>query len=242
MAIKVTVWNEFYHEKHKPNVAEIYPEGLHKTICDFLRCDDIDPTPVSLDMPEQGITDELLESTDVLIWWGHMKHNEVSDELVAKIRDRVYAGKMGFIALHSGHHSKPFRSIVGTTGDLTWGRNQRAVVWNIDPTHPIAKGVPVHFELFEELYSEPFYIPKPDDIIFATWYEDGNLFRGGVTYTRGLGKVFYFHPGHESVPSFHNETVQTIIKNAVHWCVPKNVCDGFTNQGCIHQTEPVITL
>ena len=239
MAINVTVWNEFRHERNDPRVAEIYPGGIHAAIKSFLQSDDVNVTCVTLDMENNGITDELLDKTDVLIWWGHMAHRDVLDEVAAKVRDRVYAG-MGFIALHSAHHSKPFKLIVGTTGNLSWGRDQRAIVWNVNPTHPIAEGIPAHFELFEEMYGEPFYIPKPDDLIFTTWYADGNIFRGGATFTRGFGKIFYFHPGHEFCRSFYDANVQKIIKNAVKWCVPINRQDGFITDGCIHQTEPVI--
>lgn len=239
MAINVTVWNEFKHERNDSRVAEIYPGGIHEAIRSFLQSDDINVTCVTLDMENNGITDELLDKTDVLIWWGHMAHGEVLDEVAYKIRDRVYAG-MGFIALHSAHHSKPFKFTVGTTGNLSWGRDQRAVVWNVNPTHPIAEGIPAHFELFEEMYGEPFYIPKPDDLIFTTWYEDGNIFRGGATFTRGLGKIFYFHPGHEFCRSFYDSNVQRIIKNAINWCVPVQRQDGFVINGCIHQLEPIV--
>ncbi len=237
MAINVTVWNEFHHEKTDEAVKAIYPDGIHAYIKSFLdKEEDMNVTICSLDEPEQGLTDELLNKTDVLLWWGHMRHNDVSDELVAKVRARVLGG-MGFMPLHSAHHSKPFKAILGTTGDLTWGRNQTAILWNLCPTHPITKGIPAHFTLYEELYAEPFFIPKPDDLIFGTWYEDGNIFRGGATFTRGLGKIFYFHPGHESCESFKNEYVQTVIKNAVRWCAPVELKDGFKLDGCIHQQD-----
>ena len=168
-----------------------------------------------------------------------MAHNEVPDDLVEKVRQRVYAG-MGFMPIHSGHHSKPFKAILGATGNLVWGRNQKAIVWNTAPTHPIAEGIPSHFELEEEMYGEPFYIPKPDDVIFTTWFEDGNLFRGGCTFTRGLGKIFYFHPGHETCRSFYNENVQRIIKNGIRWCAPVKKDESFGGE-CIHQTTPVYT-
>ena len=238
MALRVTIWNEFRHEKTSEKAKSIYPEGIHSYIKSFVESDDVVVTLAALDDPEQGISDELLNNTDVLLWWGHMAHREVNDDLVCRIRERVYNG-MGFIPLHSGHHSKPFKAILGTTGNLTWGREQKAIVWNIAPTHPIAEGIPSNFELFEELYSEPFYIPKPDDLIFATWFEDGNLFRGGATYTRGLGKIFYFHPGHETCESFKNPHVQQIIKNAIQWCAPAKVDKAFDTL-CIHQTVPVV--
>ena len=238
MSIRVTIWNEFHHEKTNEKAKALYPNGIHAFIRDFLSdCEDIEVTLAALDDPDQGLPDEVLNNTDVLLWWGHMAHKEVDDALVRRIRARVLGG-MGFIPLHSGHHSKPFREILGTTGNLTWGDDQRCIVWNLCPTHPIAAGIPEHFELFEELYSEPFFVPKPDDLIFGTWYENGNIFRGGMTFTRGVGKIFYFHPGHETLPSFHNPIVQKIIKNAIRWAAPANV--GLdVPAGCTHQTEPV---
>ncbi len=220
--IRVTVWNEYRHEKRNPAVTELHPKGIHGTIAGFLNnCDGIVARTATLDEPDHGLPDEVLEKTDVLIWWGHMAHGDVSDTLVEKIRQRVYAGKMGFLPLHSGHHSKPFKAILGTTGNLSWGDDQKEIIWNLCPTHPIAAGVPDHFVLdIEELYSEPFFIPTPDDLIFGGWFEHGNIFRAGCTFRRGAGKIFYFQPGHETCPSFHNPIVQRIIENGVRWVAP----------------------
>lgn len=236
--IRVTVWNEFRHEKTDEAVHALYPSGLHGAIGDMLTCDEVCVHLATLDEPHQGLPDEVLKETDVLVWWGHLAHKEVDDALVERIFRRVQEG-MGMLFLHSAHKSKPFSRIVGSTGNLTWGRNQRCIVWNLCPTHPIAQGIPAHFELCEELYSEPFFIPKPDDLIFASWYEDGNLFRGGFTYTRGLGKVFYFHPGHETCASFMNPHVRRVIQNAVRWCAPAPIADGFDNMCCPKQTEKI---
>ena len=169
--INVTIWNEYRHEKSDENVAKLYPNGLHAAIGEFLsKNDDMKITLAALDDPDQGLPDEVLNNTDVLLWWGHMNHGEVKDDLVERIRQRVYVGGMGFIALHSAHHSKPFRAIVGTTGNLLWGDNQKEIIWNIMPSHPIAAGIPAHFELpEEELYAEPFQIPQPDAQIFEGW-------------------------------------------------------------------------
>ena len=150
-----------------------------------------------------------------------MAHREVDDALVAKIQARVYAGKMGFIALHSAHKSKPFTSIVGTNGNLSWGRNQKEIMWNLMPQHPITEGIPEHFIIEEEeLYCEPFYIPQPDALILGAWYEDGYIFRAGACFLRGAGKVFYFQPGHETCRSFFNPYVRKIITNGVRWAAP----------------------
>ena len=223
--IRVTVWNEFRHEKKETNPAsKLYPNGLHAVIAEFLgECDDIEVSLAALDDEFCGLPDEKLENTDVLVWWGHVAHHLVPDELADKIRDRVFAGKMGFVALHSAHKSKPFTRIVGTAGNLSWGRNQKEVVWNLMPSSPIAAGIPDHFILEEEeLYAEPFYIPQPDALVFGSWFEDGYIFRSGACYIRGAGKVFYFQPGHETCKSFYNPYVRQVIKNAVHWAVPND--------------------
>ena len=225
--IRVTAWNEFRHEKSNEYVKSIYPDGIHGLIKQFLETkDDIEVTLAALDDPENGLPDEVLNNTDVLIWWGHMAHHEVPDALVERIRNRVYTGGMGLIVLHSGHHSKVFRQVVGTNGNLSWGRDQKEIVWNLLPSHPIAAGIPDHFTLeTEELYCEPFYVPQPDSLVFGSWFEDGFIFRSGLCYTRGAGKVFYFQPGHESCPSYHNQYVQKIITNAVYWAKPAEI--GF---------------
>ena len=222
--INVTIWNEYRHEKSDENVAKLYPNGLHAAIGEFLsKNDDMKITLAALDDPDQGLPDEVLNNTDVLLWWGHMNHGEVKDDLVERIRQRVYVGGMGFIALHSAHHSKPFRAIVGTTGNLLWGDNQKEIIWNIMPSHPIAAGIPSHFELpEEELYAEPFQIPQPDAHIFEGWYEHGYVFRTGCTFLRGAGRVFYFQPGHETCPSFYDANVQRIITNGVRWAAPND--------------------
>lgn len=223
--LNVVIWNEFRHEKINTKVSDIYPDGIHGCIKKFLSVNnDLDLTLAALDDPNQGISDELLSKTDVLIWWGHMAHHEVSDGLVEKIRQRVYSGKLGLVVLHSGHHSKVFRSVIGTTGNLSWGREEKEIVWNLLPSHPIASGIPDHFILEEEeLYAEPFYIPQPDALVFGSWYEDGYIFRSGCCFLRGLGKIFYFQPGHETCPSYHNPYVQKIITNAVYWARPSDI-------------------
>ncbi len=238
--IRVTVWNEYRHEKNEPRIAEIYPDGIHGVIKEILSdCEDMEVTVATLDMPEQGLPDEVLNNTDVLIWWGHMAHREVTEETVARVRERVLRHGMGFFAVHSGHHSKPFGAILGTTGDLCWGDNQQEIVWNIMPQHPIAKGVPNRFELFEEMYGEPFAIPTPDELIFSSWFKNGNIFRSGCTFYRGKGKIFYFQPGHEECRSFYNPHVRTIIKNAVRWLY-NDIAEESKDLGCPHQAESVL--
>lgn len=175
----------------------------------------------TLDQPEHGLTEEVLNQTDVLLWWGHMAHGEVADEIVDRVHQRVLDG-MGLIVLHSGHFSKIFQKLMGTTCDLKWREDGlSAKVWNVNPSHPITQGVGEWIDLDqEEMYGEHFDVPAPDELIFITGYPNGEVFRGGMTYRRGNGKIFYFQPGHETFPTYYHPTIQRVIKNAVHWAAP----------------------
>jgi trehalose utilization protein len=223
--MKVTVWNENQHEKTHPAVLENYPGGIHGYIANFLKCDDIEVRTATLDDEECGLTQEVLEDTDVLIWWGHMAHDKVPDAVVDRVQTAVLRG-MGLVVLHSGHHSKIFRRLMGTTCNLKWRDDTKERIWTIKPNHPIAAGVDETFVLEpEEMYGEGFDIPEPDEVIFLGWFNGGEVFRSGCTFTRGHGRIFYFQPGHETNKSFQNENVQKIIKNAVRWACPikKNI-------------------
>lgn len=218
--IRVTVWNEYRHEKQDERVSAIYPNGIHGAIADALRqYPDLEVRTATLDEPEHGLTQEVLDNTDVLTWWGHMAHHEVSDEIVERVYKRVMEG-MGLIVLHSGHASKIFRKLMGTdTHLLRWREDGEMVrLWVMDPAHPIVEGLEDHFDLpIEETYGEHFDIPKPDDLIFVSWVPGGEVFRSGCAWHRGLGRVFYFQPGHETCPSYYDKNVQRVIANAVHW-------------------------
>jgi trehalose utilization protein len=175
----------------------------------------------TLDDPEHGLTEEVLEKTDVLIWWGHMAHHEVKDEIVERVQQRVLNG-MGLIVLHSGHVSKIFKKLMGTTCELKWreiGEKER--VWVVEPGHPIADGLSEYFEIpHEEMYGERFDIPAPDTLVFVSWFAGGEVFRSGCCYQRGTGKIFYFRPGHETLPTYYQAEVQKVIGNAVKWAAP----------------------
>lgn len=223
--MKVTVWNENIHEKTKPEVTALYPNGLHGCIAEFLKADDVEVRTATLDDEECGLTEEVLADTDVLIWWGHAGHNEVPDEIVERIHKHIVGG-MGLIALHSAHFSKIFKKVMGTSCTLKWRDGDRERVWTVMPGHPIAQGVDESFVLeTEEMYGEPFDIAKPDDVVFMGWFKGGEVFRSGCTWTRGNGKIFYFQPGHETNPIFKNKNVQRILQNAVRWACPvkKNI-------------------
>ncbi|MCM3655250.1 ThuA domain-containing protein [Metabacillus litoralis] len=219
--LKVTVWNENRHEQKNPVVRDIYPNGIHGAIADFLKLEGFEAGTATLDEPEHGLTDDVLNNTDVLIWWGHLAHEEVKDEIVQKVQQRVLDG-MGLIVLHSGHFSKIFKALMGTSCDLKWREaDEKERLWVVSPSHPITEGIAEYIELGkEEMYGEHFDIPEPDELIFTSWFEGGEVFRSGCTYRRGNGKVFYFRPGHETYPTYHNQQIQRVIRNAVNWAKP----------------------
>jgi len=220
MAIRVTFYNEYLEERDWEGARKIYPKGQHGAIGDYLdKNPEIEYTAVTMEMPDCGLTEELLNNTDVLLWWGHGYHGQVPDEVSERVKQRVLQG-MGFIPLHSAHISKPFRALMGTSGRLHWCEDCHEVLWTVNQAHPIANGVPEYFEFDDEMYGEPFDVPEPDETIFIGWFNTGNVFRSGITYRRGNGKIFYFQPGHNTNPVYHNTHILKIIENAIYWAKP----------------------
>jgi trehalose utilization protein len=219
--IKITIWNEFRHEKKNEKIREIYPDGIHNAIATGIASENFKIKTATLDEPEHGLPEEVLNDTDVLIWWGHCAHGEVKDETVKKVQTKVLEG-MGLIVLHSGHYSKIFRTLTGTNCSLKWRvQDEKERLWNIEPAHPITQGIGEYIELpREEMYGERFDIPAPDKVIFLSWFEGGEVFRSGCCFERGHGKIFYFRPGHESYPTYYNKDILRVISNAAHWAAP----------------------
>ncbi len=253
--IRVTIWNEHFQERgdeiartleNTPEneqkrawliqgteeIRKVHPNGISETLKSiFAHCEDIVVRTVTQDMPDCGLSDEILDETDVLIYWAHCIHDELSDDAAERVRAHVLGG-MGFIPLHSAHPSKPMQRLLGTTGSLKWRDGDFCRVWTTCPTHPIAAGIPECVELEEEeMYGEFFDIPKPDDVVFTSWFSGGEVFRSGCTWTRGYGKIFYFQPGHETNRSYLNPHVRQILLNAVRWAAPVKRCAPLE---CVH--------
>ena len=223
--VRVTVWGENVHEREEPAVRAIYPDGMHSAIAAGLSQslgERVRVRTATLEQPEHGLTEDVLDDTDVLTWWGHGAHDQVSDEVVARVHQAVLSG-MGLLVLHSGHYSKIFKTLLGTPCDLRWrNAGERELVWTVEPSHPIAAGVPNPIEIeAQEMYGEPFAIPRPDELIFISSFTGGEVFRGGCTWVRGLGRVFYFSPGDQEYPVYHHPDVQRVLANAVLWAAPQ---------------------
>ena len=219
MTVRVTVWNEFRQERSDEAVRAIYPDGIHAAIAAGLRDEDgIEVRTATLDEPEQGLPADVLAETDDLTWWGHQAHDDVRDETVERVHARVLDG-MGLIVLHSGHFSRIFKRLMGTTCDLKWREaGERERIWVVDPGHPIAAGLGESFVIeHEEMYGEHFDIPAPDRLVLVSWFQGGEVFRSGCCYQRGRGRIFYFRPGHETHPTYHHPQVRRVIANAARW-------------------------
>ncbi|WP_299611005.1 ThuA domain-containing protein [uncultured Tateyamaria sp.] len=216
--IRAVVWGENVHEKKSDVVAKLYPDGMHTCIADALTAGGINASTATLQDSEHGLPQTRLDQTDVLIWWGHAAHGDVDDAVVDRVADAVWGG-MGLILLHSAHFSKIFKKLMGAPCNLTWREaGERERLWVTSRHHPIARGLPDHFELEqEEMYGEPFGVPEPLETVFISWFQGGEVFRSGLTYKRGAGHVFYFRPGHETYPTYYDSNVQKVLVNAVEW-------------------------
>ena len=220
--IRAVVWGENVHEQTNKIVRDLYPNGMHACIAEALNAsEDIQATTATLQEADHGLPQSRIDETDVLLWWGHAAHGDVSDEVVARVAEAVWGG-MGLILLHSAHFAKIFKTLMGTPCNLTWREaGERERLWVTSRGHPIAKGLPDYFELeHEEMYGEPFAVPEPQETVFVSWFQGGEVFRSGLTYRRGAGNVFYFRPGHETYPTYYDENVRKVLVNAVRWAQP----------------------
>lgn len=220
--INVLVWNEYRQEREEARLARLYPRGIHGQLAEVLKTEGgFSVKTATLDEPEHGLTPEVLDGADVLVWWGHMHHDEVADEVVERVRKRVLDG-MGLVVLHSAHFSKIFKVLMGTTCNLKWradGEKER--LWVVAPGHPITEGISEYIELpEEEMYGEHFDVPPPETLVFVSWFAGGEVFRSGCCYSRGAGKIFYFRPGHERHPTYYDPAIGRVIRNAVRWAAP----------------------
>lgn len=238
--LRLTIWNEAWHETNQAQIRAVYPDGIHGAIAAGIAAPDLAIRTATFFDPDHGLGGDVLDATDVLFWWGHVVHDEVPDALVDRIQARVLDG-MGLVVLHSGHHSKLFRRLMGTSCNLSWREHdggERERVWCLDPAHPIAEGVPESILVpRSEMYGEPFDIPQPDHLVFASWVEGGEVFRSGCCFHRGRGRIFYFSPGHEAFPIYFDPTIRRVLANAARWAAPRHE-DGvrLVNR---HRPEPL---
>ena len=219
--VRVTVWGENVHEREEDHVRERYPDGMHGAIAQGIAArlgEGVRVRTATLEEPDHGLTEQVLDDTDVLTWWGHEAHDRVEDAVVDRVQEAVLGG-MGLLALHSAHYSKIFQRLLGTSCSLRWrNEGERELVWTVAPGHPVAAGVPQPVVIAQqEMYGEFFDIPAPDELVFISSFTGGEVFRSGCCFRRGHGRVFYFSPGHEEYPVYHQPEIRRILANAVRW-------------------------
>ena len=243
--VRVLVWDEA--PRHAPK--SVYPTSINGAIAEGLNemgGGAIVAKTANLDDPDQGITEAALAETDVLIWWGHARHDELADDKAEMIKAAVHKG-LGFIPLHSAHYSKPFRKVLDCTGHLYggWREADPADTEEIRvcaPKHPIAQGVSDFTLPAEEMYGAPFGVPPIQAVIFQSYFPLGGEYfpsfvttvgegidpeftsGGGKGANRGFGagRVFYFRPGHEVFPTYKDPNVRQIMHNAVLWAAGRS--------------------
>jgi len=239
--LRVTIWNENVHEQENDFVKKLYPEGMHGAIAAYLgRQEGLEVRTAILREPEHGLTEEVLANTDVLTWWGHVAHDQVEDEIAERVHQRVLDG-MGLVVLHSGHFSKVFRKLMGTSCGLRWREAaEKERLWVVNPNHPITRGIGPYIEIPNtEMYGEHFDIPEPDELLFVSWFEGGEVFRSGCAWHRGRGRVVYLRPGHETYPIYYNEEVLALIERAIRWVPFNGNTETTPIGGAIHVAEPL---
>lgn len=240
--LRVTVWSEGLDPVNEPRAAAVYPDDINTVIGGFLgQNEDMEITLHNLTEPENGLTRETVDHTDVLVWWGHMYHSRVSDAVSDRVTEAVLNG-MGLLLLHSSMGAKPARALLGKSSNSGKYREigEKEKIWIVDRSHPIVEGLSKEYiELNEtEMYGEPYGMPEPDNIVFISWFEGGEVLRSGVSWHKGAGKIFYFAPGHEEYPIYYNPEIQKVITNSVRWLRP--VCGpDLSLKGCLNQVDPL---
>ena len=219
--LRVTVWNEGVHDKRDRKVMDIYPEGMGKAIAGYLA---EQPGIASVRVAElgdkgQGLTDTILAKTDVMTWWGHCAHDQVTDENAAKVKQCVLEG-MGWSS-HSAISPRCSRASWAPAATSNGAKSARRTSLGGRLAHPIAEA--------SEYFSCP--IPKcmanistsfqPDQLVFISWFEGGGCSQR-VLLAHGRGRSSTSVPATKP-PIYHNETVLRVIYNGIRWAAPSGL-------------------
>jgi trehalose utilization protein len=222
VTLKVVTWSDDAEGRElAAEAVALHPDGVAATVAAVVRRE-VPTAEVlvrGLHEPNDGLPAELLVGLDVLVWWGHEAHDRVADATAARVVQAVDAG-LGLLVLHSGHLSKPFVRLMGTSCELQWrdDGSDEELIWIAQPDHPIAAGIEAPIRAgSHEMYGEPFHIPQPDTTVFISAFTGGEVFRSGCCFTRGKGRIFYFSPGHETYPVYANPQIERVLGNAVRW-------------------------
>ena len=222
--LRVTVWSEVIDPVLEPRAVTYYPDDINVYLAEFLSIEhDFEVRTANLRQKENGLSQEILNDTDVLVWWSHLYDDQVSDETAQRVAETVLNG-MGILFLHASLGSKPAKILLGTNSNTGKYREigEKEKIWVVDRSHPVVDGMEKEYIEIpaSEMYGEPYGIPTPDDIVFISWFEGGEVLRSGVDWKKGAGKVFFFAPGHEEFPVYYHSEIQKAVKNIVRWLKP----------------------
>lgn len=214
-SVNALVWSEGTEPE------DVYPDGIRAVIADALKADGIDTRTRSIEDKQQGVIDADLAWADVLLWWGHLKHDEITDETVDRIEDAVREDGLGFISLHSSHYARPFKRLVDASGDLGEYRfddDESESVGVVAADHPIAEGVDDFTIPEAEMFGDPFDVPEPETVVLHSMYSNGDEeMDSGITFQFGEGRGFYLRSGHEEFEIYYMNEIQQILVNATRW-------------------------
>jgi trehalose utilization protein len=212
--LRVRIWCEGTAPK------STYPDEIDGALADQLgRVPGLSVTKARLSDPDAGLSDADLDATDVLTWWGHVRHEEVPDDRAMAVVKRVREGRLGFVALYASCGSKPFKQMMSMTCEPgSWREDGRPEFVSVrTPGHPIARGITPFTIRKTDMFAEPFAVPPPETVVFVSSWEKGETLRSGLTWTIGSGRVAYLRTGPENFPVLFHPSIRQAVLNSVNW-------------------------
>ncbi len=198
----------------------VYPQDIDGAVAAHLgKSPGVKVERARLTDPSAGLADAALDATDVLIWWGHIRHDAVPDDRAQAVIRRVRAGKLGLVALHSSCASKPFKGLMGMSCEPGgWREDGRPEHVKIAaPDHPIARGVAPFTIPRSDMFAEPFDVPAPETVVLVSSWDRGETLRSGLTWSVDKGRVAFLRTGHDAFPVLFHPAVRQLLANASQW-------------------------
>lgn len=212
--VRVRIWCEGTAPR------SVYPDDIDGALADVLgRQAGLVVSRGRLTDLQAGLSDQVLDASDALVWWGHLRHDAVPDDRALAVVKRVREGRLGFVALYAACGSKPFRQMMSMPCEPgSWREDGRPEFVSIKaPDHPIARGIAPFTISKTDMFSEPFAVPEPETVVFVSSWQKGETLRSGLTWTIGKGRVAYLRTGPDNYPVLFHPSIRQAIANSVRW-------------------------